>query len=432
MKGFLGSNIVSVKAHNVQALLFSLLTAVYAEGEQPLSRIQLAQKTNLSSTTITNLVAELIAQGLVAEDKSPHDIEQRSVGRPRTGLRLVPGARFVIGVHIGVGLYRVALMNLLAEMVCSKIVKFPTNTPADDVLRQMSDDIQDLLNGCGINRRLILGVGIGASGLVDYQKGINILAPNLNWHNVHICEYLEKQLGLPVVMDNNVRTMALGEAYFGCGRDAQSLAFVYGRTGVGAGFVVDHQLFRGSSTGAGEIGHMILLPEIGEPCRCGNRGCLETLVSEAAIVRRARHIAASKPDGVLARLLAQSNDDTLIENIFEATRQGDLEVIQLIEEIGYYLGTALANLVNIFNPELIILGGLFAQAEDLVLPIARGTLQRLAFAKMGEKVKLRTTSFGWRAGVTGAATLALLAFFYQQPAPVNLPVPTTPFLGGQL
>ncbi|MCJ7434332.1 MAG: ROK family protein [Anaerolineales bacterium] len=421
MKDFLGSNIVNVKAHNMQTVLLSLLTCVDSVGQQLLSRSQLAQKTNLSSTTITNLVAELIEQGIVAEDKNAREDEHRSIGRPRTGLYLIPDARYVVGVHIGVGLYRVAVMNLRAEIVCSKLVTFAITTPSADILREMSLDIHELLTNCGVDRRLILGVGVGASGLVDYLKGINILAPNLDWHHVPIRDYLESQLGLPGVVENNVRAMALGEAYFGGGREAQSLAFVYGRTGVGAGFVIDHQLFRGSSTGAGEIGHMILVSENGELCRCGNRGCLETLVSEAVIIRRAQGIAEAEPDGVLAHLLANPADRSLVECVFQAARQGDSAVLQLLGEIGHYLGVALTNLVNILNPEMIILGGLFAQAEDLILPVARETLNRLAFAGIGEKVKLTTTGFGWRAGVTGAAALALLAFFYRQPAIAPLP-----------
>ncbi|MFZ5818930.1 MAG: ROK family protein [Chloroflexota bacterium] len=425
MKDFLGSNITNVKAHNMQAVLLSLLTSVDSDGEQPLSRIQLARKTNLSSTTITNLVAELIEQGIVAEDKNGHEDEQRPVGRPRTGLSLIPNARYVVGVHIGVGLYRIAIMNLRAEIVCSKLVNFAINTPSDDVLRDVSVDIHEMVTNCSIDQRLILGVGVGASGLVDYLTGFNILAPNLDWHQVPIRDYLESRLGLPVVVENNVRAMALGEAYFGCGREAQSLAFVYGRTGVGAGFVINHQLFRGSSTGAGEIGHMILLSENGEPCRCGNNGCLETLVSESVVLRRAHSMAESEPDGILARLLAQPVDASPIESVFQAARQGHPGAIELVENVGRYLGIALANLVNIFNPELIILGGMFAQGQDLILPVARKTLRQAAFAGLGDKVRLITTSFGWRAGVTGAAALALLAFFYRQPTVAPLPSATT-------
>lgn len=431
IKDIQGSNIARVKAHNMRAILLNLLTAASANDGQPISRIQLAHQTRLSSTTITNLVAELIEQGIIAEDKNPQEEEQRSVGRPRTGLRLIPDARYVVGVHIGVGVYRAAVMNLQAEIVCSKIVNFLTQTAADAILQQISTDIDALLDECGVDRRLILGIGVGASGLVDYQNGVNILAPNLNWHNVAIRDFLESRLGLPVAIENNVRAMALGEAYFGWGRDAQSLAFVYGRTGVGAGFVIDHQLFRGSNTGAGEIGHMILVSENGTRCRCGNYGCLETLVSESVILGHAQEIAKREPQGILASQMQSPGSLSPIEQVFAAARQGDPAVIKLLDDTGHYLGIALANLVNIFNPEMIVLGGLFAQAEDLILPVTRQTLNQAAFAGLGEKVRLVTTRFGWRAGVTGAAVLALMTFFYRQTDPHVLADPS-PFLTNAL
>jgi glucokinase len=235
---------------------------------------------------------------------------------------------------------------------------------------------------------------------------------------VDIQSVLNARLGLPVVVDNNVRAMALGEAYFGLGRGVDSLAFVYGRTGVGAGFVFGGQVFRGSSTGAGEIGHTIIVPEGGEPCRCGQRGCLETMVSEPVILRQAQAIAQRRPEGLLATCFSQKGDLEPIERVFAAARRGDSEACNLIEQVACYLGVALANLVNILNPEMILLGGMFAQGQDLFLPVATRTMRQMAFAGLGEKVRLQTTSFGWRAGVIGASALALMRFFYQQSQPV--------------
>ncbi|PWH16724.1 MAG: hypothetical protein DDG60_03600 [Anaerolineae bacterium] len=422
MRDFLGSNIVNVKAHNMQAVLLSLLAAD-ANQDQPLSRIQLAQKTNLSNTTITNLVAELIEQGMVSEDRPSRtadgEEQNRPVGRPRTGLRLVPNARYVVGIHIGVGLYRVALMNLRAEMLCSEMVNVDIQTSAEQVLERIGHSTLEMLAQCAVKRERVLGIGVGASGLVDVQNGVNLFAPNLNWHNIPIRDMLQSRVGLPVVVENNVRAMALGEAYFGQGREAQSLAFVYGRVGVGAGLVVGHELFRGSSTGAGEIGHMILAPEQGEACRCGNRGCLETLVAEPVLLHKAHQAAAANPAGLLADLLKQPDETPPIERLFQAARLGDADALHIVESAARWLGIALANLVNIFNPELIILGGMFAQGRDLILPVARHTLRQAAFARLGEKVRLETTRFGWRAGVTGAAALALLTFFYQQTSSIQ-------------
>jgi predicted NBD/HSP70 family sugar kinase len=215
---------------------------------------------------------------------------------------------------------------------------------------------------------------------------------------------------------------------FGAGRGVNTLAFVYGRVGVGAGFVVGGQVYRGSKAGAGEIGHTTAIQAGGAPCRCGNTGCLETLVSEPEIVRQAQVLAARAPGSILtARLNApqvadqpaanmDGNPDSPIERVFAAARDGDREALALLGERAGYMGTALANLVNLINPDMIILGGLFAAGQDLLLPHIEETMRRRSFAGLGEAVALRVTTFGRQVGVIGAAALALDAFFYRQDA----------------
>lgn len=405
---FLGSNITLVKAHNLRAILLSLLH------EGSVSRVELAEKTSLSTTTVTNLIAELLEQGIVIEEGLEETTGRRRVGRPRTALHLVASARYAVGVHIGIGLFRVTLTDLFAEMICSNIVQFKLETPPEQVLDSIAHWIEKTIDDSQVDRKRIIGAGIGASGLVNYQTGVNILAPSLKWRDVPVRDILAKKLHFPVVVDNNVRAMALAEAFFGAGRGVNSLAFVYGRVGVGAGFVVGGQIFRGSSAGAGEIGHTIIIPEGGLLCRCGNHGCLETLVSETSLISLAEEIARAEPDGLLSQYLKQQDGNRPSERIFAAARAGDQPTRAMIERQACYLGIALANLVNVMNPELILLGGMFAQGEELILPVAERAMRELSFAGLGEKVRVQPTSFGWRAGVVGAAALALSTFFYQQ------------------
>lgn len=407
-QAFLGSNINQVKTHNVKMLLLNMLY------EPNLSRVQLADQTGLSNTTITNLVSELLDQGLISEVECPEfEIpELRPVGRPRTGLCLVPNARYVIGVHIGIGMFRVAIANLRDEIIANQKVTFNITDPAETVLDSMINTITSLIIDSQISPSKILGMGVGASGLVNFSTGVNVLAPNLNWRDIPIRSILESALGYKVVVDNNVRAMALGEAYFGEARNVESLVFVYGRIGVGAGFIYKGQVFRGSAMGAGEIGHISMLPEGGDPCRCGRSGCLETLVSEPAILKKADEIARSHPDGLFAKLISEPNPDDMIEKVFIAARQGDQSILHLLEETAYYLGCALTNVVNLVNPQLIILGGVYAQGKDLLLEPITSAVQQNAFAGLGSQVRIQPTSFGWKAGVLGAAALALTNFFY--------------------
>jgi glucokinase-like ROK family protein len=407
-KNLQGTNINRVKAHNLRAVLLTLLH------EPSLSRVQLAKRTELSNTTITNLVAELIEQGIVSEDgKSKHAPEgTRPVGRPRTGVRLEPGACFVVGIHIGVGIFRVAIANLRNEILYKQSHEFDIKLPALKVLDQIALSVEETIASSQVERDRILGVGVGASGLVDFQFGTIVMAPNLNWRDIPLKEYLQKAVKLPVVVDNNVRAMAFGETHFGAGRDVNSLAFVYGRIGVGAGLTYKGQVYRGSAMGAGEIGHTIMLLHGGEPCRCGNSGCLETLVSEVAILRQAEHIAQQNPEGILARTMRERQDLDPIERVFTAARQGDEAVRSMLAERAYYLGIALVNLVNLYNPELIILGGIFAQGKDFFLEPALNTVRECSFGGMGKSVCVQATAFEWKAGVIGAAALALMSFFY--------------------
>ncbi len=412
---YVGSNASHVRAHNLQAILLGLL-----HGES-VSRTHLAEQSGLSSTTITNLTGELLDQGIIIEEApepAPSGGARRPVGRPRRMLRLVPGARCVVGVHVGIGLFRVAVADLQAAIQANQITTFDLKLPASAVLDRICDSVEMTIDAAGVDRERLLGVGVGASGLVDSALGTNRLAPRLGWRDVPVRQYMEPRLGLPVCVDNNVRAMALGEAMFGAGQDVDVLAFIYGRVGVGAGLVVNGQVFRGSGAGAGEIGHTIVLPPPPNGEVADNPGeTLETLVSEIGLVTEARALAVRHPYSLLGRALAQIGESSPVEAIFAAARQGDQGARALVEKRAYYLGIALANLVNVLNPELILLGGVFAQGHDLFLPVAELTMRQKSFGGLGETVRLQTSSFGWRAGVVGAAAVALTQFYYRQASP---------------
>lgn len=405
-QALLGSNISTVKSHNLRAILLALLRHEYV------SRVRLAELTGLSTTTITNLVTELLEQGVVVEDGSEKLERRRGAGRPRTALKLVPEARYAIGVHIGVGSVRVGITDLRARLLSHLALDHPLNTTPEEVLGEVSALVEQIIAQTSVDPQNVVGVGVGASGLVNPYTGVNLVAPNLGWHDVPIRGWLTDHLRVPVCIDNNVRAMALGEALFGTGQGVQALAFVYARVGLGAGFVVDGRLYRGSGAGAGEIGHTTIVPNGGETCRCGNTGCLETLVSEPTIVCLAEQLARRNEDGILATHL-QREGDPKIERVFDAARSGDEETRAMLDERARYMGIALANLINTFNPELILLGGIFVQGRDLLLPAVEATMRRRSFADLGKHVRLATTGFGRQVGIIGAAALALNAFFFQ-------------------
>ena len=406
-QNLVGSNSSTVRSHNLRAILLALLQ------QEHLSRVHLAELTGLSTTTITNLVAELLEQGIVVEKGTATFKQRRGAGRPRMALRLVPEARFAVGVHIGVGSVRVAVTDLRANILKSHSLAHSLDRSAEAVLLETTQLIKQIVAESEINLQEVIGVGVGASGLVDPDTGVNLMAPNLGWRDVSIRDRLQQSLGLPVCVDNNVRAMALGEALFGPAQNVRILAFVYARIGVGAGFVVDGQLHWGSWMGAGEIGHTTIVPNGGALCRCGNTGCLETLVSEPAILALASSLAKRDEQSPLAKHLGDPGEPA-IEQVFSAARAGDRATQAMLVERARYMGIALANLVNVLNPDLILLGGIFAQGQDLLLPTVEATVRQRAFANLGERVQLRPTTFGHNAGMVGGAALALASFFYLQ------------------
>ena len=270
-----GHGIGNIKAHNLRAVLLTLLH------QGPTSRVRLAQLTGLSSTTITNLIAELLDQGIVAEtgkegfvaaaatdsqNGNGHTGAARTgAGRPPTLVGIVPSARCAAGLHFGVDTIRVGVTDLFGNLLCYRVLPHPPDLSPAKLLDQAAAEIEDAIAKAASAGPLLVGVGVGASGLVDPATGVNVVAPNLGWHDVPIRDILARRLNVPVFVDNNVRAMALAEAMFGAGRGVSTLAFVYSRVGVGAGFVVGGDVYRGSRAGAGEIGHTTMIPAGGAP-----------------------------------------------------------------------------------------------------------------------------------------------------------------------
>jgi predicted NBD/HSP70 family sugar kinase/biotin operon repressor len=406
LQNLVGSNINLVKSHNLQAILLTLLY------ERRLSRVQLAHKTSLSTTTITNLITELMEQGIVIEEGIQNNHDSRSVGRPRTNLRLTPEARFAIGVHIGSGLIEVAIVNLFGEIIKVMTLEHDLSSPAERTITQIVECVEQVISVSKTVPKKILGVGVGASTADSFQAGENLPALLRWWHDETVQEVFRSAIGLPIVLNNDVQAMVLGEAYFGLGRGSRLLAFVHGSAGVNAGFVLGGLPLQGNGADIGEIGHMVIKPEGGELCRCGRHGCLETLVSETVILRKAEQIIRSKPNGPLAQNYKQHPDLRPIERVFNAAREGDEDTRIMIENCSHFLGIALANLVNLLKPDLILLGGIFADGKDLFLPAAVESMSETVFYGASDRVNITATGFGRRAGVQGASALALLRFFY--------------------
>lgn len=229
-------------------------------------------------------------------------------------------------------------------------------------------------------------IGIGAPGPIIYNKGIVIEPPNLpGWKKVNLKKILEKEFKLPVSVDNDANCAALAEAVFGAGKTKQNFIYMTVSTGVGGGIIIDRKLYRGMVGAAGEFGHMIIDPH-GPLCGCGNHGCLEALASGSALKKK------MGMDAISVEL---------------AARQGDKQAQQAIEEMAHYLAIGIANLVNIFNPEMVIIGGGLSNMRELLLDPIRNQFKKYAMSLSARSVKIVRAKLGTKAGVLGAAALCL-------------------------
>jgi len=382
----------------------SVLNAVRRHGT--LSRAQLTEKTGLTSGAITYIVEELLRARLLNE--VGHG--KSSGGRRPVLLTLNPGAVHAIGVNLGVGHMVAVVLDLGARVVHRVVAETPGGAPVPEVVDRMVRLIDRLIAESGLARDSVNGVGVGVPGQHDLDHGIVRFSPNLGWRNVPFREMLAARVPWPVILDNDVRAATLAEKWYGVGRDVDMFACVFVGTGVGAGIVMHGQLLRGPSGTAGELGHTTLV-EDGPRCSCGNYGCLEALISRRAVVRRAAADMTNGRPGLIRELSGGDPACVTLEMVIEAAREGDVGATAALRQAGHYLGIALANLVNLFNPRVVAVGGSVARAGELLMGPARTTLKARALAEPRSLVQLVTPSLH-DPGAVGAATLVSRQLFF--------------------
>ena len=368
----------------------------------PLSRAQLAAITGLNKTTVSSLVSQLLENQFVREIGYSPSVS----GRPGVLLELNPEAGSIIGLEIGVDFILLLLTDFKAQVLWRWEERNGDNQQPDWVIQQASEIIARAFSKSQELGLSVLGMGVGVPGLIDVSTGTVLFAPNLRWHDVPIRDELQKRFHIPVTVDNDANTAALGEKYFGVARDSDIFVYLGAGVGLGGGVFIDDQLYRGYKGYAGEVGHMTIV-EDGELCNCGNRGCWETLVSQTAVLKRVeRAIQAGKPCCLAPDGKPRSTPIT-IGDVFQAAQDGDPVARDALHETGRYLGVGVANLVNIFNPEMVILGGILSRGGDIILPAIKDVLKERAFYEEYDKVDVKISTYGFDACVMGGIALVL-------------------------
>lgn len=365
--------------------------------EEAISRAALVRATGLSATTISAITAELLTSGFVTELGTGVS----SGGRPPIMLRFNYAFRYVLGVDVGATHVTAVVMDLKGHVIADCTRKFDVVNDPEGALRTICDLAQGLLTETRLTHERILGMGITIPAPLtgDHLDQLTtIYMPR--WEGRDLKAEVGRHFPFPIYIDNDANAGAIAEKWWGQGRNHSNLAYIKLGVGVGSGLILNNQIYRGSGGTAGEIGHTTINID-GPVCRCGNRGCMEAYVGVNAVVAQVvEHKTAALPTWEPAAPLT-------IDDVVSAALAGDPICRAVIRSTGTYLGIAVANLVNLFNPELVILGGDLVAAGDLFTAAVRLSVEERTMFKAAREATITTSQLGQDAVAMGAATLAL-------------------------
>ncbi len=311
--------------------------------------------------------------------------------------------KYNIGVDVGGTNVKVALVDKSGSIVYSDTVPTRAEMGYEYTISNIITAIRNLMKESKTNKDMIDGIGFGFPGQIDCDNGIVRLAPNIpGWVNIPIADIVSKEFEIPVKVDNDVRCAALAELNYGAGKGANNLICITVGTGIGSGLIVNGKLVRGASNAAGEIGHIKLQMEGGPICGCGDTGCLEAFASGPAIVAMAEEYIRG---GKSTKYRELANPDITPYIVAEAAKQGDVVAKKIFEIIGNYIGIGLSSVVNLLNPEKIVIGGGVADAGDLLFIPIKETLKKRTMPIQGSAVEVVHAELGNTAGVIGASLL---------------------------
>jgi predicted NBD/HSP70 family sugar kinase len=375
----------------------TLLSKLFFDG--PLSRHELSQLTGLSAATVSNVTGELVEDRLIIEA----GLVESDGGRPRVLLRVDPAFGNVIGIDVGETGVKVELFDLAMNRLAA--VDHPEPDPLPDpatVVAQITSGINEVLAAAAVDASTVLGVGIGVPGTVEQSSPAVVHAQTIGWEGVELEKLLRANgVTLPLFFDNGAKTLGQAEMWFGAGRGSRHAVIALIGSGVGAAVITDGTTYRGSTSSAGEWGHTTIVYN-GRQCRCGSLGCLEAYVGAEGILDRYRKARGGKD-------IPGTDEQSQLDALATAAVRSKTAA-RVLEDTAGYLGAGIANLINLFNPERIVLGGWAGLAiSGRLLPAIRQAAQAHALRHPYEVASIELCQLGPDAVAVGAATLPVAA-----------------------
>ena len=378
------------------------------------TRQELSRMTGLSQATVANLISDLMEGGLVVE----LGVEASQGGRPTTILAINGNAGACVGIDVAETYIHLELFDLsLHHLADFEATLSPDQNQPEQIVKQIVDGLNELLIQAHCKIADVVGAGISIPGPFDHSAGVSVFAPNCGWRDVALKPMLEQEIHIPLYLDNPLKFNAIAETWFGAGQKVNNLTTIILGTGVGAGLVIGGQLYQGASNTSGEWGHTTIIHE-GRLCRCGNRGCIEAYIGAPGIMQTIHEINPDSP------LIHSEDQVKTIQEIVLAAKRGDQVAQKVLMQTTEILGEWLANLVNLLNPDLIVLGSWLARLiGPTILPDLGKVVERHSLAQSFRAANIRLSSLMDDAVSLGAATLVLedyLANAGKPLAPVRL------------
>ncbi len=361
----------------------------------PISRIDLSKQSELAPASITKITRELIEAHLIHETTVQ---EATTRGRPAVGLQVNNEGWQFLSMRLGRGYLTIALHELGGDVLIDTKIDIH-EIDQEDVLARLLHEIEEFFQTYSEQLDRVTSIAITLPGLVNSEQGVVLQMPHYNVENLALGPEIYKATGLPVFVANDTRAWALAEKLFGHSQDNDNSVLISIHHGVGAGIILDGRVLQGRHGNIGELGH-IQIDRSGNPCDCGNSGCLETVASSKAIREQVANRIAAGEETSLAEI-----ENVSIEDICNAATQGDALAIDVIETLGYHLGSAIAIVINLFNPEKILIGGAINQAKEILYPAIYKCIQQQSLPVYHEDLELMESRFYKQATMPGAALI---------------------------
>ncbi len=383
-------------------LKIKIIKYLYTSGAKTNSDICLQLK--ISAPTSVGILNELIDDGLVEKQGRGNS----NGGRKPDLYGLKENSLFVVGIEMGRYKTRMAIFNNNNINIGGQNEYTLELNNDSETVDKLYEYAKNLIDSSGIDPLKLIGIGINMPGLVDSKKGINYSYLNVN--EKPLSKILEKKFNRPVFIENDAKAIALAEHRFGLAKGKKDVLVIFLDWGIGLGIIQNGKLYRGTSGFAGEFSHIPMI-ENGILCSCGKQGCLETIASGIALARMAKEGIKSGKSKILSNLAKENIEKIEIKTIVDAANEGDQYAINILSEIGYNLGKGLAVLIQILNPELVILGGRMSEANQYITTPVKQSLNTYCMPKLREQSSIVISELGQNVGIMGAVAMVMENIF---------------------